>query len=257
MSGVSIRTLHFYDEVGLLKPAYIGKNGYRFYEESQLLRLQQILFYRKLGFGLERIKEVLDQPKFDRIQALESHRRALRKDLAHTRLLIKTIETTLEHLKGTRKMKAEELFKGFDPEQQASHEKYLVDRFGKNMEKSITQSKDRVKVWSKGDWEKTAADFDRICRDLVAAIHKELPTNSPEVREIIRRHHSWLSRFWTPTRESYAGHSQLLVDSDLRKAYEAYDQRLPDYAAEAMRTFAEVHLSYGSRPVRRGVGRLA
>ena len=243
MSGVSIRTLHFYDEVGLLKPAFVGTNGYRFYEESQLLRLQQILFYRKLGLGLEQIKEILDKPKFDKIQALESHRKVLRKDLANTRLLIKTIEKTLEHLKGTRRMKAEELFKGFDPEQQAKHEKYLIDRFGKKMEKGIKQSKDRVKGWSKSDWEKTGADFDRICRDLVTVIDKELPTNSPEVTELIRRHHSWLSKFWTPTRESYAGHSQLLIDSDLRKAYEAYDQRLPDYAAEAMRSFAEVHLS--------------
>jgi DNA-binding transcriptional MerR regulator len=243
MSGVSIRTLHFYDEVGLLKPAYVGANGYRFYEEAQLLRLQQILFYRKLGFKLERIKKVLDQPNFDKVRALESHRKVLRKDLAHTRLLIKTIEKTLEHLKGTKKMKAEELFKGFDPEQQARHEKYLVNRFGQKMEGSIKQSKDRLKGWSKSDWEKAGVDFDRICRDLVAAIDEELPTNAPEVQELIRRHHSWLSRFWTPTRESYAGHSQLLVDSDLRKAYEAYDKRLPVYAAEAMRTFAEAHLS--------------
>ena len=64
MSGVSVRTLHFYDEVGLLKPAYIGANGYRHYEEPQLLMLQQILFYRELGFELKRIKEILSQRKF-------------------------------------------------------------------------------------------------------------------------------------------------------------------------------------------------
>src|SRR5262245_19447140 len=108
MSGVSVRTLHFYDEVGLLKPAYIGTNGYRFYQEPQLLRLQQILFYRKLGFELERIKRILDQPKFDRIKALESHRKVLHDNLAHTRQLIETIDKTLEHLKGTRKMKSKE-----------------------------------------------------------------------------------------------------------------------------------------------------
>ena len=82
MSGVSVRALHFYDELRLLKPAYLGANGYRFYEEPQLLVLQQILFYRELGFELKQIKRVLGRPSFDRITALESHRKVLRKDLA-------------------------------------------------------------------------------------------------------------------------------------------------------------------------------
>src|SRR3954467_6064172 len=70
MSGVSVRTLHFYDETGLLKPAYYGSNGYRFYQESQLLTLQQILFYRELGFELKRIKQVLGRAKFEKVAAL-------------------------------------------------------------------------------------------------------------------------------------------------------------------------------------------
>src|SRR6185295_16987624 len=103
MSGVSVRTLHFYDESGLLKPAYVGANGYRFYEEPQLLALQQILFYRELGFELKQIKWILQKPDFDRIAALESHRKILRKNLARTRELIGTIEKTIEHLKGNKK----------------------------------------------------------------------------------------------------------------------------------------------------------
>src|SRR6058998_1814520 len=81
MSGVSVRTLHFYDETGLLKPAYHGANGYRFYEEPQLLTLQQILFYRELGFELKQIQRILSRSDFDKIGALESHRRLLRQDL--------------------------------------------------------------------------------------------------------------------------------------------------------------------------------
>jgi DNA-binding transcriptional MerR regulator len=242
MSGVSVRTLHFYDEVGLLKPAYVGTNGYRFYEETQLLRLQQILFYRKLGLKLERIKDILNQPKFDKIRALEAHRKVLRKNLGDTRQLIKTIEKTLEHLKGTRKMKSNELFIGFDPEQQARHEQYLIDHFGKDMKKNIDGSKARVKSWSKSDWAKAGEDFDRICRALVSAIDLALPADSPNVQALIRRHHSWLSLFWTPTRESYRGHSKLIVDSDLRRAYEAYHPKLPEFAAGAMRTFADAEL---------------
>src|SRR6478609_11464938 len=92
MSGVSVRTLHFYDETGLLKPAYCGANGYRFYEEPQLLTLQQILFYRELGFELKQIKAILSRADFEKVAALESHRDVLRRDLDRTRALLDTID---------------------------------------------------------------------------------------------------------------------------------------------------------------------
>ena len=113
MSGVSVRALHFYDETGLLKPARVGANGYRFYEEPQLLMLQQILFYRELGFELKRIKRVLGRRDFEKVAALRSHRKVLQKNLARTRTLIATIDKTIRHLKGTKKMKGEEMFAGF------------------------------------------------------------------------------------------------------------------------------------------------
>src|SRR5438034_3401914 len=100
MSGVSVRTLHFYDEVGLLKPAYVGANGYRFYEEPQLLTLQQILFYRELGFELKQIKRILSRADFEKIAALQPHRKVLKKNLGRTDKLIRTIDKTIEHLKG-------------------------------------------------------------------------------------------------------------------------------------------------------------
>ena len=113
MSGVSVRTLHFYDETGLLTPAYYGTNGYRFYEEPQLLTLQQILFYRELGFELKQIKRILGRADFEKAAALRSHRTVLQKNLRQTRRLIETIDKTIKHLKGTKKMKSEEMFAGF------------------------------------------------------------------------------------------------------------------------------------------------
>ena len=113
MSGVSVRTLHFYDETGLLKPAYVGANGYRFYEEPQLLTLQQILFYRELGFELKQIKRILGRADFEKLAALQSHRKVLQKNLARTHKLIETIEKTIQHLKGRKKMKSKEMFAGF------------------------------------------------------------------------------------------------------------------------------------------------
>jgi DNA-binding transcriptional MerR regulator/quercetin dioxygenase-like cupin family protein len=126
MSGVSVRTLHFYDETGLFKPAYIGANGYRFYEEPQLLTLQQILFYRELGFELKQIKQILGRADFEKIAALRSHRKVLQKNLARMLQLMETIDKTTRHLKGTRKMKSEEIFEGFSV---AAGE----DRFGEHV----------------------------------------------------------------------------------------------------------------------------
>lgn len=113
MSGVSVRTLHFYDETGLLKPAHCGANGYRFYKEPQLLKLQQILFYRELGIELKEIRRILEGAGFENVAALESHRRVLEENVARTRCLLQTIDETIQHLKGTKRMKSEEMFAGF------------------------------------------------------------------------------------------------------------------------------------------------
>ena len=242
MSGVSVRTLHFYDDVGLLKPAYLGANGYRYYEEAQLLMLQQILFYRNLGFELKQIKQVLSRRDFDKVAALESHRKILRKNLAETRRLIQTIDDTIEHLKGTKKMKGKELFAGFDPAQQARHEQYLIDRFGDDMKERIEQSKRKVKDWTKADWEKSGKAFVEICQDLTRLMGERKAQDSREVQAVIRRHYEWLSRFWTPNRESYAGHTMMIEDTDLKKAYEAYHPELPKFIAAGIRIFAEKEL---------------
>src|ERR1700724_4742817 len=104
VSGVTVRTLHFYDEMALLKPAYSKANGYRIYEEPQLLMLQQILFYRELGFELKRINEILSQRQFEKIAALKSHRQVLEKNVPGPRTLIETIDKTISLLKGTKKI---------------------------------------------------------------------------------------------------------------------------------------------------------
>jgi DNA-binding transcriptional MerR regulator len=113
LSGVSIRTLHFYDEVGLLKPAYVSGSGYRYYEEPQLLKLQQILFYRELGLELREIKSILGRADFEKAAALESHRSVLEKKLARTQALIATIDKTIAHVRGSKKMSSKEMFAGF------------------------------------------------------------------------------------------------------------------------------------------------
>lgn len=113
LSGVSVRTLHFYDESGLLTPAWTGANGYRYYEEPQLLTLQQILFFRELGLALRQIRQLLGRPDFQRVDALRSHRKALEERLARTRRLLETIDHTIDHLEGRKPMSGEQIFAGF------------------------------------------------------------------------------------------------------------------------------------------------
>jgi DNA-binding transcriptional MerR regulator len=113
ISGISIRTLHFYDEIGLLKPAYHGDNNYRYYEEEQLLMLQQILFYRELGFPLNDIQRIISSDDFNKIDALISHKQTLLGSLDRTKKLINTIDQTILHLRGKITMRDEELFVGF------------------------------------------------------------------------------------------------------------------------------------------------
>jgi DNA-binding transcriptional MerR regulator len=98
LAGVSVRTLHFYDEIGLLRPARVAANGYRYYGDAALLRLQQILFYKELGLSLDEIAEVLDQPEFDVARALEAHRRALQQRLSRLRRLMTTVDQTIAYL---------------------------------------------------------------------------------------------------------------------------------------------------------------
>jgi hypothetical protein len=154
-----------------------------------------------------------------------------------------TIDKTIAHLKGTKKMKTEELFEGFSPEQQAKHEEYLINRFGDQMKGQITLSKQRVKDWTRADWERSGQTFDQICKDLVSLMGRKLSADSTEAQEVIRRHHDWISQFWKPTAESYAGHSQIVADSELRKAYEAYHPQLPEFAAAGIRYYAENELA--------------
>ena len=242
LSGVTVRTLHFYDEAGLLKPAYHAPNGYRHYGEKELLILQQILFFRELGFEIKKIRRLLGRGDFDKAAALRSHREALEHNLKRTRELIRTIDKTLAHMEGKKKMKDSEMFAGFDEAQQAKYEDQLVERFGGRMREQINRSKQKVKNWTKADWQKNGMEWDAICKDLALAMKQGLEPASPQVQEIVDRHYKWLQHFWKPDRESYAGHGQFLEDSGLKHAYDKYDPGLAKFLKEGIAIFADQRL---------------
>src|SRR5215469_8091217 len=193
LSGVTVRTLHHYDQVGLLKPAQVGENGYRYYGREELLRLQQILFHRELELPLEAIADVLDRPDFDRLGALKRHRKTLSLKASRYRRLIKTLDRTLDALEGETEMSDEDLYKGFAPEKQAEYEAQLIDRFGEQARASIEASKVALKSWSKADWERSGREHAEVEAGMGKALADGLPADSEPVQALIRRHHAWVA----------------------------------------------------------------
>lgn len=123
LAGVTVRSLHHYDDIGLLKPAFTADNQYRYYGEEQLLRLQQILIHRALNIPLLEIGALLDAPNFDRLEKLRAQRRRLDDQAKRYATMVKTIDRTIAHLQGLHRMKDEELYSGIvSPHKQASYE---------------------------------------------------------------------------------------------------------------------------------------
>ncbi len=244
LSKISVRTLHFYDEIGLLKPAYHGKNGYRYYEEAELLRLQQILFFRELGFELKKIQKILSQSDYSQITALSIHRSFLKKQEERTQSLIKTIDKTIDHLKGVKKMSNQEIYQGFANEKQANYERYLVNLCGDSAKEFIAKSQENTKEWVMSDYEKLKSDGDLISNQLVEELKAGNKANTPSVQAIIARHYQLIKSMENPTKELYIGMGQSYVEHpDFKEYFDLFDSRLPEFQAEAMKVYAEKELS--------------
>jgi DNA-binding transcriptional MerR regulator len=127
MAGVTTRTLRYYDEIGLLTPAGVGENGYRFYDQGNLMRLQQIMFFRELDVPLDDIQLIMTQPDFNLVEALENHRTALKNKASRLEKLINTVNHTIDTIKGEINMKEQELFEGFD---ENKYEEEAKERWG-------------------------------------------------------------------------------------------------------------------------------
>ncbi|MBI1408265.1 MAG: MerR family transcriptional regulator [Caulobacter sp.] len=241
MSGVSVRTLHHYDDLGLLTPARVGDNGYRLYGRAELLRLQQILFHRELEFPLEAIKAVLAAPDFDRLEALRRQKRALSDKAARYRRLLRTLDATLAELEGTTQMSDQDLYAGFTPEQQAGHEAWLSDRYGEGARDRIAGARAKMKRWSKGDFAAFKAEGEAIEQAMARALGEGLPVDSAAVRALMARHHAWVAASWPapPTADAFAGLGAMYLEHpEFTARYEAIAAGLSEYLAEAMASYA-------------------
>ena len=242
LSGVTVRTLHHYDKIGLLVPSVRTEARYRKYGEKELFRLQQILFYRELEIPLKEIGEILDDPDFDLIEALEKHKVDLGVKKKRLTVLLKTIDNTIMNLKNEKVMlDPEELYEGLPKEQAKQQRKEAIDNYG---EDSVKRSENFLRGLSKDDLNKLKQQQQDNIKTLVALKH-ENPANS-EVQKAISEHYVIIRKFWgthdsaDPQLESYKGLGELYMsDTRFSMVDGKPDPEYVNFMARAMTYFVE------------------
>lgn len=193
LSGVSVRALHHYDELGLLVPRGRTDAGYRLYDEQDLLRLQQILIGRELGLSLEDIRSSLDDPSFDRKGMLVRQRAELSKRVQRAEAMRRAVERALALLEGEETMDMTPIFEGFEP---SKYEAEAEKRWGNT--EAYQESKRRTARYTPEDWRRLAAEQAQIYGDAHAALVAGKQPSDPEVREVAERHRQSIERWFYP-----------------------------------------------------------
>ena len=224
LAGVTPRTLHHYDAIGLLKPSRVGANGYRYYGEEALLLLQQILFYRELDLPLEAIKDILARPGFEVHSALEGHRLELRKRIARLERLLGTVDDTITHLKGKKEMSPKQLFAGFSDEEQA---KYAAEAEKMYDPETVKASDRQWKVYSAQEKQRILDEGNQIYTEMVAAMPDGAASAKAQAQ--VERWRAHMSYFWTPALDQLEGLADTYNDDPRFKAN--FDKFHPDLAA--------------------------
>lgn len=234
LAGVTPRTLHHYDNIGLLKPSQVGENGYRYYGEESLLRLQQILFYRELDLPLEEIKRIMGRRDFDMVPALESHKVELTKRIERLGRLLQTVDATIAHVKGEKAMSKRQYFEAFSDEQQAEYEKEVAQKYKGG---AYQESKQKWSSYTTADKQRIGEEGNDILDALVQSMPKGAA--SPEAQAAIERWRQHMAYFWVPNDEQFVGLIYMYNDDPRFKAN--FDKADPNLAA-FMRDAVDVYM---------------
>lgn len=241
LAGVTVKTLHLYDQKGLLKPAERTGARYRFYKEPELLRLQQILFYRELDFPLKQIKDILDDPGFDLIKALEGHKTLLKAKQARITTLMKTLDQTIYSLKNKTMLNLEDLYDGLSKEEARNYRNQAISNYG---EEVVSLAENHLKSLSKEDMQALVARQKELGKALYGLKH--LDPASENVQELVHLHYQNTRRLWGTSRaadkqaEAYKGLGQLyLTDERFTSESGAPDEKFRVFISEAMGIYSE------------------
>ena len=210
LAGVTVRTLHHYDRIGLVVPSERTDGGYRLYGHRQVERLQEVLLFRELGFGLDEIRRIVDQPSYDRAAALARQRALLVERADHLQALIEAVDAALDaETRGTRMTDEEmlEVFGGFDP---SRYEEEVKQRWGDT--EAYRESARRTSRYTKADWERIKQEGAEVNDAFLALMRAGIPATSPEAGQVAERHRAYISRwFYECTPEIHAGLGQMYV----------------------------------------------
>jgi MerR family transcriptional regulator, thiopeptide resistance regulator len=238
LAGVTPRTLHYYDQIDLLKPARVGENGYRYYGEDALLRLQQILLYRELDMPLDRIRQILGRQDFDVQASLEQHRQDLRRRIARMERLVQTVDYTLDHMKGNLKMSKKQLFAGFSDEQQAEYEAEIIHKYDPATVKASSQ---KWKSYTPAEKQRILDEGSAIYLEMVAAI-PEGP-DSARAQAGVERWRRHMDYFWTPNLDQLVGLANLYNDDPrFKENFDQIDGRLAEFMRAAVTAYVTARL---------------
>jgi DNA-binding transcriptional MerR regulator len=234
LAGLTRRTLHYYDEIGLLKPTQMGANGYRYYDDDALLRLQQIMSYRQLDLPLEQIRTLMSRPDFAVLDALESHKRALRQRIERLERLIATVDQTMLHLKGKTEMSQKQLFEAFSPEQQAEYEKEAMRLYDPEVVKASNR---KWRGYSAAEKQRIAEEGNALYQEILDLMPKG--AGAPEAQAWVGRWRRHIEYFWTPNDEQLLGLANGYNDDPRFKAtFDKIDPRLAPFIREVVTLYA-------------------
>ena len=229
MAGISTRTLRYYDDIGILKPARINSSGYRIYGQDEVDALQQILFYRELDVSLENIKEIITAPSFDKTKALREHREKLLEKREQLDLLIANVDKTIAVSEGGNIMSDKEKFEGFKQklveENEKKYGKEVREKYG---EDTVNKSNQKVQGMTEEQYDEVAKLSNEVMTTLQAAFQTGNPAGEL-AQKAADLHRQWLSYFWDKyTKEAHMGVAQMYVDDPRFTAY--YDEKQPGTA---------------------------
>ena len=229
-AGISVRTLHYYDEIGVLKPESHRDNGYRFYGEESVIRLQQVLFFRELGFSLEDIKRIMTEPAFDVLEALQSHRILLAKKAERIDELLITVDKTIVSMEGKTKMEIKEYYKGFSDEQVERYRSEARRRWGS---KAIEESEKRVLKMGKEKFAELQTEGGKIFQ----AISDNMPAGvrSKVIQDLVAGWRQWLENFHHYPDEAALGLGKAYSqDPGFAAFFRKIHKDLPEFVTEAI-----------------------
>lgn len=237
MSKVTARTLRHYDDIGLLRPAYVGGNGYRYYEQEQLLRLQRLLLLRELGLSLASIAAVLEGQQ-DEVVALQEHARWLDGERQRLDRLAQTLSRTIHHLQGGPQMSAPDLFEGF-AERQSQLEDELAQQHGDGVREHFRTAEETTKDWTQQDYLDAQRRGEEIDAQILAVMRSGAAPDSEPALVAVAEHYREVAQFWTPDRTSYTNLGQrYLDDPDQRTRYDGMALGLAEYFRDAIVAYA-------------------